>query len=341
MLPRTRRGRWGLAMGAVLLACLPLIAPPYYIELGTTAIIAAMLALSLQLLVGCTGLVSLGHGAFYGLAAYTVYLLTPANAALGIWLTLPAAMLAAGLASLIVGALSLRTKGFFFLMVTLAFGQMIFFVFHDTKIGGGTDGAYLVKPVLSAFGYELSPPRRQRPLVAYYVALALLVAAYAGLAYLLRSLFGRVLEGIRVNEHRMQALGFNTYRYKLAAFVLAGMLAGVAGHMWAMHRGFVNPELVGWHRSAEALLMILLGGLTTLHGPIIGALCYVGLLRELASLIVPERALLVEGLVILAIVLALPQGLTGARPAWLRLPAARMPAAREATSRERGAPQDG
>lgn len=318
MLPRTRRGMQGLAVSAALLACLPLVAPPYYVELGTTAIIAAMLALSLQLLVGCTGLVSLGHGAFYGLAAYTVYLMTPANAALGIWLTLPVAMLAAGLTALLVGALSLRTKGFFFLMVTLAFGQMIFFVFHDTKIGGGTDGAYLAKPVLSAFGHELSPPRRQRPLVAYYVALLQLVAMYMGLAYLLRTLFGRVLEGIRVNEHRMQALGFNTYRYKLAAFVLAGMLAGVAGHMWAMHRGFVNPELIGWHRSAEALLMILLGGLTTLHGPIIGALCYVGLLREFASLLVPERTLLVEGLVILAIVLALPQGLTGTLPGWLR-----------------------
>lgn len=311
LLPRTRLGMYGLAAGAAALACLPLIAPPYYIELGTTALIAAMLALSLQLLVGCTGLVSLGHGAFYGLAAYTVYLVTPANGALPVWLTLPAAVLAAALASLVVGALSLRTKGFFFLMVTLAFGQMIFFLFHDTKIGGGTDGAFLAKPVLAAFGYELSLPRRQRPLIAYYVSLALLVAMYTGLALLLRSLFGRVLEGIRINEHRMQALGYDTYRYKLVAFALAGMLAGVAGHMWAMHRGFVNPELVGWHRSAEALLMILLGGLTTLHGPIIGALAYVGVLREVASLWFPERTLLVEGLVILAIVLLLPRGLTG------------------------------
>jgi branched-chain amino acid transport system permease protein len=341
MLPRTRFGKHGLAVGAALLACLPLVAPPYYVELGTSAIIAAMLALSLQLLVGCTGLVSLGHGAFYGLAAYTVYLITPANLSLGIWLTLPAAVLAAGFAALVVGALSLRTKGFFFLMVTLAFGQMIFFIFHDTKIGGGTDGAYLAKPVLSALGYELSLPRRQRPLAAYYVALALLVAMYAGLAYLLRTLFGRVLEGIRVNEHRMQALGFDTYRYKLAAFVLAGMLAGVAGHMWAMHRGFVNPELVGWHRSAEALLMILLGGLTTLHGPIIGALCYVGLLREFASLIVPERTLLVEGLVILAVVLALPQGLTGARFGWRRLRGLWSPVTDSAVSRERSAAGDG
>jgi branched-chain amino acid transport system permease protein len=320
MLPRTTLGAWGLAAGAVALAALPFVAPPYYVELGTTAIIAAMLALSLQLLVGCTGLVSLGHGAFYGLAAYAVYLVTPADGALPIWMTLPAAVIAAGLGALVVGALSLRTRGFFFLMVTLAFGQMIFFIFHDTKIGGGTDGAFLGKPLLSAFGYEVTLPRRQRPMIAFYTALFFLIAMYVGLAFLLRTLFGRVLEGIRINEPRMQALGFNTYRYKLAAFVLAGMLAGVAGHMWAMHRGFVNPELVGWHRSAEALLMILLGGLTTLHGPIIGALAYVGVLREAASLLVPERTLLVEGLVILAIVLALPKGLTGLKlgiPAFL------------------------
>ena len=115
----------------------------------------------------------------------------------------------------------------------------------------------------------------------------------------------------------MQALGFDTYRYKLAAFVIAGMLAGVAGHMWAMHRGFVNPELIGWHRSAEALLMILLGGLTTLHGPIIGALAYTAL-GEVAQ-IVTERKLLVEGLVVLAVVIALPKGLSGiSLPRWPR-----------------------
>jgi branched-chain amino acid transport system permease protein len=113
----------------------------------------------------------------------------------------------------------------------------------------------------------------------------------------------------------MQALGFDTYRYKLAAFVIAGMLAGVAGHMWAMHRGFVNPELIGWHRSAEALLMILLGGLGTLHGPIVGALAFTGL-GEIAQL-VTDRKLLVEGAVVLFVVLALPQGLSGLR--WPRL----------------------
>lgn len=341
MLPSTLAGRVGLALGAVLLALLPMFAQPYYIELGTYALISAMLALSLQLLVGCTGLVSLGHAAFYGLAAYTVYLITPEGAGRSIFLSLPIAVLAAGLAALLIGSLSLRTKGFFFLMVTLAFGQMVFFLFHDTKLGGGTDGAFLARPVLSFFDWHLQLTRRQRPVATFYVSLGLLVAMYLGLVLLLRSLFGRVLQGIRVNEHRMQALGFDTYRYKLAAFVIAGMLAGVAGHMWAMHRGFVNPELIGWHRSAEALLMILIGGLGALHGPIIGALAFTGLselpamvadakpfvvlfdaigLPQVGAFLQPlaERKLLLEGLVILLVVLALPKGLSGIRlPRWL------------------------
>ena len=261
------------------------------------------------MLTGATGLVSLGHGALYGLAAYIVYFLSPEGNAAPMWLTLPLAMCAAAFAALAMGALSLRTKGFFFLMVTLAFGQMIYFVFHDTKIGGGTDGAYLAKPLISAFGATLELPRRQRPLGPYYAALTQLVAMYLALAWLLSTLFGRVLEGIRANEHRMTAIGFNTYRYKLAAFVISGALAGAAGHMWAMHRGFVNPEIVGWHKSAEALLMILLGGLGTLAGPIVGALAYTAL-GEFAQL-VTEKKLLVEGLVILAVVLILPKGITG------------------------------
>lgn len=348
MLP-SPKGAIGLAIAAALLALLPLLTRTYYVELATTALVAAMLALSLQLLVGCTGLVSLGHGAFYGLAAYTVYLITPEAAGLSILITLPIAVLTAGAAALIVGALSLRTRGFFFLMVTLAFGQMIFFVFHDTKLGGGTDGAYLARPALSLLGLELTYSRRERPVVLYYVALVQLVAMYLFLAFLLRSLFGRVLEGIRVNEDRMRALGFDTYRYKLAAFVIAGALAGVAGHMWAMHRAFVNPEIVGWHRSAEALLMILLGGLQSLHGPILGALAFTGL-GELPQLMgdakpfahffaaigfpdfglriqaLAERKLLLEGLVILTVVLALPRGLASLRwprfirPAWGEAP---------------------
>jgi branched-chain amino acid transport system permease protein len=321
LLPKTWLG-WlmTLALFGALVA-LPFHVAPYYVGLATVAMIAAMLALSLHFLVGGTGLVSLGHGAFYGLAAYVVFLLSPENAARPITLTLPAAMAAAGLAALVVGAISLRTRGFFFLMVTLAFGQMIYFVFHDTKIGGGTDGAYLAKPLLSAFGFTLDPkdlPRNQRSWPVYYVALVQLFAMFLLLAWIVRSLFGRVLEGIRVNENRMQAMGYNTYRYKLAAFVIAGALAGAAGHMWALHSGFVNPDLVGWHKSAEALLMILLGGLGSLMGAVVGAFAYTAL-GEAAQLLT-ERKLLVEGLVILFAVLVLRDGLTGIRLTRQRVP---------------------
>jgi len=343
MLPQSWLGWLGLALATAMLAALPFFATPYYVGLTTTTMIFAMLALSLHLLVGATGLVSLGHGAFFGLAAYVVYLMSPEGAPRPMWQTLPAAMAMAGLASLIVGSLSLRTKGFFFLMVTLAFGQMVFFVFHDTKLGGGTDGAYLAKPLISAFGLTLELPRRQRPLGPYYVALIQLTVMYVGLALLLRSLFGRVLEGIRTNEHRMRAIGYNTNGYKLAAFVIAGTLAGAAGHMWAMHRGFVNPELVSWHKSAEALLMILMGGLGSLAGPIVGAFAYTALGE--ASQLITERKLLVEGLVILAVVLILPKGITGirfrrealAKPAETELAAADVtgvPSKREAPSHD-------
>lgn len=314
MLPQTRFGWLALAAGFLALALLPVFASPFYVGLATTAMTSAMLALSLQLLVGATGLVSLGHGAFFGLAAYVVYLLSPDGAPRPIWLTLPAAMSAAGIAACIVGALSLRTRGFYFLMVTLAFGQLVYSVFHDTKLGGGTDGAYLARPLLSAFGWSLEPrdlPRVYRPWVPYYLALFQLTAMFALLALLLRTLFGRVLEGIRINESRMQAIGYDTHRYKVWAFTIAGILAGMAGHMWAYQSGFVNPEIIGWHRSAEALLHILLGGIGTLAGPIVGAFAYAAM-DELAERFT-DRKLLVEGLVILAAVLVMRQGITGIR----------------------------
>jgi branched-chain amino acid transport system permease protein len=309
LLPQSAAGWAFLGVLGVLLAIAPQVVSQYHAELIITAMIAAMLALSLQLLVGATGLVCLGQGALYGLAAYTVYFLSPTGSPAPMWLTLPVAMVTAALAALVMGALSLRTKGFFFIMVTLAFGQMIFFVFHDTKIGGGTDGAYLARPLISALGLTLELPRRRTYIGTYYVALIQLVAMYLFLVVLLRSLFGRVLEGIRANEHRMVAIGYDTYRAKLLAFVIAGTLAGMAGHMWSMHRAFVNPEIVGWHKSAEALLMILLGGLGSLAGPIVGALAYTGL-GEVAGLMT-ERKLLVEGIVILLVVLILPKGLMG------------------------------
>jgi branched-chain amino acid transport system permease protein len=264
-----------------------------------------MFALSLQLLVGGVGLVSLAHAGFFGLGAYSVYLL---GVALGgppsIALSLPVAAAVSAVMALIVGALALRTTGFFFLMTTLAFGQMLFFVFHDTPLGGGLDGVFIPRPDL------IWPvPKAARPTVFLWLNLAMLTGMYAGLWALMRTLFGRALLGIRANEHRMRAMGHDVFRLKLAAFGIAGALAGIAGHMAALNDAFVSPDLLGWHRSAEALLMVLLGGIGALHGPILGAFALT-LLEELGPLIT-ERQKLVEGAVILAAVLLLRRGLAG------------------------------
>ena len=191
-------------------------------------------------------------------------------------------------------------------MTTLAFGQMLFFVFHDTPIGGGADGVFIQRPDL---GFTVT--RAGRIPVFLLINLGVLAAIYALLWWLMHTLFGHMLLGIRANEDRMRAMGHNVARLKLAAFVLAGIVAGVAGHMAAMTDAFVNPELLGWHRSAEALLIVLLGGIGALHGPILGAFAYT-LIGELGSRIT-ERQRLVEGLVILAAVLLLRRGLAGLR----------------------------
>lgn len=306
------RGHLLLAVAALAVASLPLWATPYMLGLASTALLAGMLALGLQLLVGGAGMVSLGHAGFFGVGAYAVYLVVSAlGGSASVLQTLPAAMALAGLAALVTGALALRTRAFYFLMVTLAFGQCLYFVFHDTPLGGGKDGVFVARPLLEAFGWEWAIPRRSRPAAMLWLNLGVLAGMYAFLAWLVRTQFGRALAGIRANEHRMRALGYDTYRLKLAAFVVAGVLAGVAGHMAAMTDGFVNPEMLGWHRSATALVVVLLGGLGWLHGPLLGAAALAAL-GEAASLLT-ERQRLVEGLVILAAVLVLPQGLAGLR----------------------------
>jgi branched-chain amino acid transport system permease protein len=302
------RGNLALAAAALLIAAMPLYASPYHMQLASTAMIAAMFALSLQLLVGGAGMVSLAQAAFFGLGAYTVYLLgRMLGSAPSILLSLPASAFVAGIAALVIGPFALRTRGFFFLMATLAFGQMLFFVFHDTPLGGGADGVFIQRPDIG-----LTVTRASRVPIFLLINLGVLAAIYATLSWLMRTLFGHALLGIRANEDRMRAMGHNTSRLKLAAFVLAGALAGVAGHMAALNDAFVNPELLGWHRSAEALLIVLLGGIGALHGPILGAFAYT-VIGEIGQSIT-ERQRLVEGIVILAAVLLLRQGLAGLGP---------------------------
>lgn len=297
-------------IAALLLALLPAVLTPYTTDLVVKILIFAVFALSLELLVGMTGLVSLGHAAFFGLGAYVTVLLSPEADPGNVALLAGAAMAVAALYALFVGALSLRTKGVYFIMVTLAFAQMAYFVFHDTQLGGGSDGIYLnVRPVLGLLdgGDKLH---------FYYLVLAALVATYGGLALLRRSRFGHALAGIRVNEQRMRATGFNTYLYKLAAFVLAGALAGLAGFLLAVKDGFVNPELLSWHESGAVLLMIILGGLGHLRGAVIGAAAFT-LLKELYATpgfvgnFLADHWQLTLGLTIIAFVALLPKGLIG------------------------------
>ncbi len=307
MISASGRGNGLLALAGLAVASMPLWASAYHMQLASTALIASMFALSLQLLVGGAGLVSLAHAGFFGLGAYSVYLLTQVlGGPPSVLLSLPVAALAAGGAALAIGPLALRTKGFFFLMSTLAFGQMLFFLFHDTPLGGSLDGVFIQRP-----GLIWAVTKAQRPMVFLLLNLGVLAAMYAGLWLLMRTLFGHALLGIRANEHRMHAMGHDVQRLKLAAFVLAGALAGVAGHMAALTDAFVSPDLLGWHRSAEALLMIVLGGIGALHGPILGAFALT-LIEELGPLIT-ARQRLIEGAVILAAVLLLRNGLAGLR----------------------------
>jgi len=294
-----------LAAMVIALALFPLVGEKFYLQYATKIMIMAIFAMSLDLLVGYTGLVSLGHAMFYGLAGYALVLMGEAGQA-SLWWTLPAAMTAAALAALAVGALVLRTSGVYFIMVTLAFAQMTYFFVRDSLYFGGSDGKYLnAKPAMGLFGWH--PIELENYLHRYYLTLVLTVAVYLLLRRVLGSPFGRVLVGIRDNEPRMRSLGFATFRYKLAGFVLAGALAGLAGYLTALQDGLMNPEQLGWHRSGEALVMVILGGMGTLAGPALGAAALMVL--ELLFSTWTKYWQLLLGAFVIAVVLFLPGGL--------------------------------
>ena len=305
-----------LLLCLLALALLPWFAEKYYIQLFTKMMIMAIFAMSLDLLVGYTGLVSLGHAAFFGLAGYTLAFAAPQYQAANLWLSLPLAMAGSGLLALIIGALVLRTSGIYFIMVTLAFAQMVFFLFHDTKIAGGADGIYIyAKPVAAIAGWE--PFTLENYTHFYFVVLVLLVLVYAALRMLLASLFGRVIVGIRVNEQRMRSLGYPTFRYKLVCFVIAGALAGMAGYFAAAQFGFVTPETLDWRQSGGVLMMVILGGMGTLTGAVLGAFAMMLLELGLQGLPVvggvdigKHWQLLMGGFIVFAVLL-LPHGLLG------------------------------
>jgi branched-chain amino acid transport system permease protein len=301
-----KRKTIALLAALALLALFPFAGATFYTELVTKVMILAIFALSLDLLVGYTGLVSFGHAAFFGVGAYTLGLLAPKYEAANLWLTLPAAIALAGISALLVGAFVVRVKGIYFIMVTLAFAQMFYFVFHDTKFGRGSDGISMNFKPVATIG-DFTPFDLANTTHVYYLVFAAMLLVFVFLRLLLRSAFGHALQGIRSNEQRMRSLGFPVYRYKLASFAIAGALAGLAGYFSAMQFGFVNPELLSWHQSGNVLLMLILGGLGSLYGAVVGAFAFVAL-QELFSSVTTHWQLLLGGSIIL-LVIFLPGGL--------------------------------
>ncbi|XKE47069.1 branched-chain amino acid ABC transporter permease [Halomonas organivorans] len=280
----------------------------FILEKLTLMLILALFAMSLDLLVGIVGLVSLGHALFFGLGAYTLALASPEFSPASLWWMLPLVMAVAAAAALGVGLLVIRTKGIFFIMTTLAFGQMLYYLVSTSPFTGGTDGVFIMFRPSLAVG-ETSLLNLDDPYVFFYFCLGVLAIGYLFLRWLTRSYFGQVLDGIHDNEHRMQALGYATHGYKLIAFVISGVLAAIAGILAAMQYGFANPAQLGWHTSGEVLMMLILGGMGTVFGPILGAFAYEILLFFYEHLTTHWPILM--GLTIIVAVLVLPRGIAG------------------------------
>ena len=298
-----------------VLAALVLLPPvllhldePFYLVLASRVLIYALAATSLNLLVGFGGMVSFGHAAYFGAGAYV----TAIAASHGIgsaWVAWPLAMAVSALAAAAIGAVSLRTRGVYFIMITLAFAQMVFYLFVSLKTYGGEDG--LALPARSA----VHPAVDMRgDATFYYVVLGVVVLALALLWRVVNSRFGRALQGIRENETRMEASGFPVYRLKLTAFVLAGALAGLAGALAANQNEMASPAFLHWPQSGMLLIMVILGGMGHFLGPALGAAVLL-LLEETISSHTMHWGFYV-GAVLVAVVLFAPDGLTSAR--WRR-----------------------
>ena len=253
----------------LVLSVVPLLAAlqgeAYVLSLVTRVMIFAIAALALDLLVGYGALVSFGHAAFIGLGAYAVGILS-AHGVSELLVALPLALAVSALFALATGAVCLRTKGVYFIMITLAFGQMAYFTASSLAPYGGDDGLTIrMRSTLAGvavFGNERA---------LYYVSLLALLAAYLSCRALIASRFGRVYRGARENPLRLATIGFEVFRYQLAAYVIAGMLGGLAGFLLANATEFVSPAYMSWQRSGELLIMVIFGGLGTLNGAIIGA----------------------------------------------------------------------
>ena len=290
-----------------MLALIPLYArltgDSFVLTLFTRVLILALAAVSLNLIIGYGGMVSFGHAAYLGIGGYAVGILAKEGIASGLvqW---PVAIAASALFALVVGALSLRTRGVYFIMITLAFAQMIYFVAIGLDRYGGDDGLTIYKR--SQFGgvFDLN-----NKTLFYYLCFALLLASIYLVSRLINSRFGLAIRGARSNDRRMRAIGFPTFRYRLVCFVIAGALCGLAGALLANHTNFISPAMMHWTRSGDLIVMVVLGGLGSLFGPLIGAVTF--LLLEEALSRVTQYPDLILGPLLLLVAIYVHGGIAG------------------------------
>ena len=294
----------------VLLAALALL--PVYVELGgsrflltlfTRIIILAMAAVSLNLILGFGGMMSFGHAVYLGIGGYAVGMLAHEGIYSG-FVQWPVALAASALFALVIGALSLRTRGVYFIMLTLAFAQMAYYVVAGLARYGGDDGLTIYKR--SQF---FEPINLSNKTQFYYICLALLYASIYLVWRIVNSRFGMVIQGSRSNDTRMRAIGFPTFRYKLTCFVIAGILCGLAGALLANHTDFVSPAMMYWTRSGDLIIMVVLGGMGSVVGPVFGAIALLVLEETLSG--ITEYWQIILGPLLLLVVLFARGGIDG------------------------------
>jgi branched-chain amino acid transport system permease protein len=299
----------GFFIGALLVALVLL--PPYaalagnafLLTLFTRILILALAATSLNLIMGYGGMVSFGHAVFIGIGGYAVGILAEEGITSG-FVQWPVAIAACAVAALLIGMLSLRTRGVYFIMITLGLAQVFYYVAVGLDRYGGDDGLTIYNRSEFSRAVNLS-----NKTVFYYVCLALLIAAIALVWRLVNSRFGLALQGARSNERRMQAIGFPVLRYRLVCFVIAGALCGLSGALLANHTEFISPAMMHWTRSGELIVMVVLGGLGSLFGPLIGAIALLMLEEVLSS--ITEHWQIILGPLLLLVVLFARGGIDG------------------------------
>ncbi len=287
----------------------------FYVSFASRLMIYAIAATSLNLVLGYGGMISFGHAAFVGTGAYVASIALVEGLA-SAWMAWPLAVIAAALAAWAIGAMSLRTRGVYFIMITLAFAQMVYYLVNSMKAYGGDEGLTLAHRAQIGLGLDTA----SEP-VFYYVVLAFLALVLILLHRLSGARFGRVIAAIRDNETRAEAIGFATFRYKLACFVIGGAVAGLAGALLASHGRYVNPGVLHWTQSGTLMIMVILGGVGRLWGGVIGAFVLLTLEHVVADYPMPwlsalapnyqQHSALAVGIVLLAIVLFAPQGIAG------------------------------